>query len=361
MMRWPFSRNTLLIAFVITILTGNARVIFAQPQPDSLEFYLKRHLRGHNSSVFGLALNEDRSLLLSCGVQKRVVLWETKTWKQLATNEEAQGKLLDIQFATGKKKAFAVGDPKSLYVFSIPDLKLINTLELPFRGTRISVRKDSRLVAVAGIHGDVAIIDVVKGLVSAHIKGHVKEVIGVTWSKDGEMLYTGGYAQGDRTCLRAWKHRTRRLSSELVELSSPFKRLRLNGSGDHLLLANEKEASIYDLNSKKLIQKWSQPEDDNKFADLATWPERQAYVTTSMGGKVHVWKPDVAEPIATFSATRYDTYRVIPLDKNRILVCTRTREKAIAIWAVKKPNSTGDPNRTVLRERKTFKVKKGGR
>ncbi len=100
---------------------------------------LWRELDEQKNSVFGIALSPDGGLLACVGAEKKIVLYETKSWEVVATCAEPEGVMLGAAFSPDGKWLFAWGDPQQVLVLSVPSLALQERIQLGFRPERLAV------------------------------------------------------------------------------------------------------------------------------------------------------------------------------------------------------------------------------
>lgn len=301
---------------------------------NAAELKLQTYLKAHRNSVFSIALSNDKSKLLSAGVDKQVVLWNTKTWKQIAVNRDAQGKTLDLAFSEDGKFAFTAGDPRQVMVIDVASMKLRRRVKIPFRPIRLAVHPTRSWIAVSGYSGEVQIVDYIKGVKRASVRGHKSEVLGIAFSKDGKRLYTAGDTSAGGHQLLGWDLDSIDRPALEIKVDSQPTHMNRSADGKHLLLATARHAIVIDPDTNKTVASWTNP-NESKFLSLVAWPRHGVYVTSTNKGRVDVWQIGESKPRLSHQASRVNVYRAIPLDGETVLTCQRTQRMGVKVWQLK--------------------------
>lgn len=311
------------IAFALTL--GSTSIA------NAVELKLQTYLKAHRNSVFSIALSKDKSKLLSAGVDKQVVLWNTKTWKQIAVNRDAEGKVLDLAFAPNGRYAFAAGDPKQVMVLDVASMKLLRRIKTPYRAVRVAVHPSRSWVAVSGSSGDIQIFDYIKGDRKATVRGHKSQVHAIVFSKDGKRLYSAGNSSIGGHHLQYWEVGSTKRPTAIARLDSEPSRIDRTSDGKHLLLANWNSALVIDVATNRRVAKWKNP-NETRFLSLSQWSPHQVYVTSSNKGQTYYWRIGESKPLLRHQASRVNVYRTIILDRETMLTCQRTVRMGVKVW-----------------------------
>ena len=320
------------IAFALTL--GSTSIA------NAAELKLRTHLKAHRNSVFSIALSNDKSKLLSAGVDKQVVLWNTKTWKQIAVNRDAEGKVLDLAISQDGKFAFTAGDRRQVMVIDVSSMKLRRRIKIPFRPIRLAVHPTRSWIAVSGYSGEVQIVDYIKGVKRASVRGHKSEVLGIAFSNDGRRLFTAGDTSNGGHHLLGWDLESTARPAARIKLGSQPTHMNRSPDGKHLLLASAKNAIVIDAENSKTIASWENP-NESKFLSLFAWPQHGVFVTSTNKGRVCVWRIGEPKPQLALQASRVNVYRAIPLDGETVLTCQRTQRMGVKVWQLSGKFETG--------------------
>ena len=306
---------------------------FAQDREQLLGGKPELHLESvHPSSVFGLELGARKQILLSHGVQGKIALWKVGNWNQPTATFESENKkmILKAIFSKDMKRVYATVDPNKVVVLSLPDLEMVHSVEIPFRPGRLAELPEKNWLAVGG-NGEPKLINLDTGKIVGRIPGHKLQANGICFIPESNHVFViGDEGEGEFT-LRKWAVEKGGESEKLVDLPSRPMRMRATKDGKQLLITTDDTAIVYDIDQGKITDEWFGTK-DRYFQDLNYWAGRDVFLTCSRTGMVEFWKSGNDQPLGGSKVTRFDVYNAVPVNRNLVLICTRTREKAIALW-----------------------------
>ncbi len=127
----------------------------------------------------------------SIGTERLIKFWDTETLELLNTSEKQPGYIYSVAITPdGKELVAAVRN--FVKVWDLSSTKEILSLKGPQLDiNKIAVSPDNRLVAIATREGKVMIMDIVQGELLGTLKGHEGWVQSVTFSPDGQYLFSG--------------------------------------------------------------------------------------------------------------------------------------------------------------------------
>ena len=127
----------------------------------------------------------------SIGTDRVIQFWDAQTFELLNTSEKQPGYINSVSFTTdGDKLVAAVRN--FIKVWDLSTNQEMLSLKGPqLELNKIAVSPNNRLVATANREGTIMLIDLNKRQVVTTLKGHQGWVQSVTFSPDGQTLYSG--------------------------------------------------------------------------------------------------------------------------------------------------------------------------
>lgn len=151
-----------------------------------------RSLRGHASSVNGLAFSPDSRTLASAGQDKTVRLWNVATGQAVKTLEGHTDRAYFVVFSADGKRLVTGSKDKTARVWEVETGMLEHTLEHPNIVEMVALSPDDQQVATVCWDGAYRTWDAASGALLAVVPAHRQIAIAISYSKDGTMLATGG-------------------------------------------------------------------------------------------------------------------------------------------------------------------------
>lgn len=140
-------------------------------------------LEGHEGHVTAIRFSADGKLMLTAGVDNRVLIWSVEDDFALTHQLEAHDKpLSDLALSPDGTLCATVGADKLVKLWSFPDFELIDTLQ-GHKNTvaAVSFSPDGRLFATASFDTTVRIWDRASHECVLTLKGHKRNVTSLAW------------------------------------------------------------------------------------------------------------------------------------------------------------------------------------
>ena len=195
-----------------------------------------RTLQGHSGNVSSLSISPDNRILVSVSGQERTIrVWDLKRGNLIQTIGEGIGPVTTVAFSPDSKffVTGSIGTEREIKFWDAETFELLNTSGkqpgyiysvaitpngrelvaavrnfvkvwdlsstkeiLSLKGPQLDINKiavspNNRLVAVATREGTVMMMDIVQGKLLGSLRGHQGWVQSVTFSPDGQYLYSG--------------------------------------------------------------------------------------------------------------------------------------------------------------------------
>jgi WD40 repeat protein len=177
--------NTLLVT-----VSGEDRTIKVW---DLEQGQLRQNIGKDVTAVTSVAFDPNNKLFVtgSIGTDRVIQFWDAETFALLDTSPKQPGFVNSVSFTSdGTKLVAAVRN--FIKVWDVNTKQEILSLKGPqLELNKIAVSPDNRLVATANREGTIMIIDIIQGKILSTLEGHQGWVQSVTFSPDGQTLYSG--------------------------------------------------------------------------------------------------------------------------------------------------------------------------
>jgi WD40 repeat protein len=168
-----------------------------------LDHPLRTILRGHNSTITGVAYSPDGKLIASGSDDKTIKLWKPDG-TIIRTLRGHQGHVHNIAFSPDAKQIVSVSDDKTIKIWQL-DGTLLHTLQGHFGAVLgVAFSPDGNKIASASTDSTIKIWqleDNKKPILLKTLESHSEPVVGVAFSPDGEKIAS---ASLDRN-IKLWK------------------------------------------------------------------------------------------------------------------------------------------------------------
>jgi eukaryotic-like serine/threonine-protein kinase len=150
-------------------------------------------LRGHTSSVRGVAYSPDGHTLASGSMDSMVKLWDTATGREIRTLGGHSDELYGVAFSPDGRTLASASKDRTVKLWETATGREIRTLPADADAVRcLAFSPDGRLLAAAGHAGVVRIRDAATGQEVRELPGQVT-IYGVAFSPDGHTLASAGH------------------------------------------------------------------------------------------------------------------------------------------------------------------------
>ncbi|MEO1289027.1 MAG: WD40 repeat domain-containing protein [Chloroflexota bacterium] len=151
---------------------------------------------------------------------------------------------------------------------------------------------DSKILAVAGVSGPIALYDGDSGAVRHELSGHTLDTMAISWHKDNELLASVG--QDGK--VRLWNTNSGEQIAEMAGGASWVERVAFSPNGDWLVSAAGRKLRLWNSNGE-LIHEY--PDANSTITDIKWRYDGKQFAISAYNGVV-LYDPIQAEPLRRF-------------------------------------------------------------
>lgn len=144
---------------------------------------------GHKRQILAIDISEDSSLLVSCGKDSTLIIWDFVSKKILKTLTFQKGIITSVQFSPNGKFLISGGTDNMVYLFDLEKNKVIGEFNKHTNDvTSVAFTSDGKYFASAAGDNSINIYDAEKVTLMTTLNGHRDWVRAISFSKDGSRL-----------------------------------------------------------------------------------------------------------------------------------------------------------------------------
>ncbi|NDJ61175.1 MAG: WD40 repeat domain-containing protein, partial [Chloroflexi bacterium] len=173
-----------------------------------------------------------------------------------------------------------------------PALKAIWRTDIDDHPIGMAWSPDSKMLAVAGVSGPIALYDAENGDVRYKLSGHVLDTMAISWHKDSQLLASVG--QDGK--VRLWDTAIGEQTVEMAGGASWVERIAFSPSGDWLVSAAGRKLRLWN-STGELIHEY--PDANSTITDIKWRYDGKEFAISAYNGVV-LYDPTQAEPLRRF-------------------------------------------------------------
>jgi len=281
-------------------------------------------LTGHSADVSVVRFSRDDTILASGSLDGTVKLWDTTSRKELATLPHSDS-VRGLAFSPNGQILATCGDNEIIKLWEISSRKELATLSGHTGSVSwVAFSPDSRTLASSSEDQSVKLWDVASGGNVATLESHTGPVWMVTFSPDGKTLATSS----DDYTVKIWDVPSRKLRETLEKHKAPVWVVLFSSDGQTLVTGSlDNTVRIWDTTSFKELMILIQPA---PVRTLALSPDGKTIATGSTDSDVKLWKPTSPRTLAKLEdAGRITSIAFSPDDR---LIATGAYDNTIKLW-----------------------------
>ena len=148
---------------------------------------------GHGQAIYALAISPDKKLLASGGADRKIIIWDIPTGKQIYTLTEHNQTVLSLAFNREGNLLASGGADGGVKIWDVKRGVKLEDLSLQRKGvTSIAFSPDGKYLAVAGIEEVINIWELAPRKVTSTLKGYDDALEKIVFSSDGKLLVSFG-------------------------------------------------------------------------------------------------------------------------------------------------------------------------
>jgi RNA polymerase sigma factor (sigma-70 family) len=151
-----------------------------------------RSLPGNASGASAIAFSSD-GRFMAAGQDGEIILWHTATGKEVRRlRPGGNGPTVALAFASHGRRLASASPEEGVRLWDLVTGKLIFQSQVSATGIVLSIARDDRVLAVAGVDGSLWMLDLPTGKVLRKYQGRAERAACVALCNDGQLLTLGG-------------------------------------------------------------------------------------------------------------------------------------------------------------------------
>lgn len=262
--------------------------------PDSLCINV---LKGHSSWILALAASPNGQVLVSAGLDDRIIVWDLVSGNQLMVLEGHHKPVNGLAFTPDGKTIVSCSDDTTIKLWELSTGRLLRVL-----------------------------------------KGHIRDVTSVAVSPDGQFIASGSE---DRTvCI--WRLSTGELLRSFPGVSGMVKSVCISANGQFIASGGlDNQIKIWNLNAGTLVQNLTGHV--NSVMSVAMSENGRFLASGSKDRTIKVWNTQTGELIRSLQGNM-DTVNEVAMSPDGRFLISGSSDKSVRVWRL----STGDPVVTLM-------------
>lgn len=255
-------------------------------------------LMGQKDDIDAVIFNHDGTLLATGGDDNSIILWDSKTWKEVKRLKGHKDSVRTIAFSPNMKILASGDNGSKVILWNIETGKEIQRIKVGDDVNAIVFSPDGKFLAVASNGKNVIILDMFSTTILQNLVGHKNDIKAVAFSFDGKFLASSG---SDKTVI-VWDVATSKMIQQFNGHSDDVNSITFSPNGKYLASGgNDKKIILWDLPTGKIKNTFSG--NLNSIKTLAFINNGEVLVSgendSKVSCKINFWETESGKKLAS--------------------------------------------------------------
>jgi len=255
-------------------------------------------LTGVKDDVEAVSFSSSGEILASGGDDNSIILWDTKSWKEVRRLKGHKDKVSTLTFSPNGK-LLASGDSGSkVILWDAVTGTEVQRIKVDDDVNAVAFSPDGKLLAIANNSRNVALWDFSQGSKLEKLVGHTKDVKSVAFSRDGKFIASGS---NDKSLI-LWDITSGKMLKKFSGHSDDVNSIAFAANGKYLASGgNDKKIIIWDIASGTI--KYTLAENSNSIKSLVFINNGDVLVSgegdSKINCKISFWETESGKNLAS--------------------------------------------------------------
>ncbi|OGU61536.1 MAG: hypothetical protein A2X64_02300 [Ignavibacteria bacterium GWF2_33_9] len=283
-------------------------------------------LKGHNKKITEISWSPNDSLIVTSSEDGTILLWDSKTGKQIKTLFQSQSKVISgVDWSSDGNYIVIAANDTLVNIWNVKDDILFNTLDAPAKVVKVKFLYNKQQVVTFLENGTILIWDIIDLKILATYKSGYFNINSFDINESLPFIAIGT-EEGD---IILWNFETDQVT-DLVTLPTPVNSICFSPNGNNLAIASmDNKVRIYDINSKINVLTLF---DVNGPIMQVNWLRNKKYIITTQGNFVKLWSPINGNLLEIYDQHNHLVY-YLKSNHNGNLVSSIGEDNIVHIWS----------------------------
>ncbi len=289
-----------------------------------------RTFRGHQETVYSVAVSPNGKQLLTASFDKTIKLWDINSGKEIRTfggDKGHQNLVLGVTFAPDGRTFASASSDNTARTWDVPLLRPIRETALTEAGTTAAVSPDGKTAAAGAKDGSIEVWNLAGGKDLFTLKGHVGAVSGLTYHPANSQILASVGIDGT---LRFWNLGDGKPIAVIGAHPGPVTAVQFASNG----------STVYTASMDGMVKAWQFPAvaprpipHPETVRAVAYAPDGNAMVTACLDKNVRVFNGDGTQTLRTLPAPNPANSAAISGSAGNALTAAGTTTGQLLIWS----------------------------
>ncbi|MDP1563828.1 MAG: serine/threonine-protein kinase [Pirellulaceae bacterium] len=300
-------------------------------------------LTGHTGKVYRVRYSPEGSVVVSCGDEGSIRLWDSEDGRELAHLDEFSGSVTDVAMHPSGRFVAATGENGKLMVWDVTTQRVLHDIDRNFNGAGFLAYESRGTCLIIVNSNRIEFRDANNyRLVHSIADAHSGAIRALAVSPDGKQLATASWDQ----TIKIWDVDVAKHVRTIQALSGSLMAVAWSPDGLHLAASGmDFTITVWESATGQLLQKFSGHEFTTR--DLSFSPDGRHLASAGADGSVKVWDWRQRELVQTFLG-HYGHVTSVDWDTQGRFLISGGFDGTVKRWSV-----TGDSDGLVVHSEQT--------